>query len=162
MRNRSLLLPRVAVVVAALCLPHGARAAKENFQRTKPHVNIGVMGDDFDFGVFQSVSGLGVETEVVEDPVTVRKRPGRTKYSNITLKRGYTGDTSLSDWATEGLRDGLSMRDLHIVLLSPSAEPISSFDLVSCFPVRWDVGATSPGGATETIVVTCERVELKR
>lgn len=47
-------------------------------------------------GAFQEVSGLSMEVEVVEyldgDDLLLRKRSGRTKYSNITLKRGYVGD----------------------------------------------------------------------
>ena len=44
-------------------------------------------------GAFKNVEGLDSETEVVEfqdgEDIVLRKRPGRTKYSNLTLKRGY-------------------------------------------------------------------------
>src|SRR3989338_11346094 len=40
-----------------------------------------------------SIDGIKVETEVIEyqdcDDMTRHKRPGRTNYSNITLKRGF-------------------------------------------------------------------------
>ena len=157
-------LPLVAAVV--LCAPQGAHAAKEVFVRSKPHVNVGVIhGDPLDLSGFQSVSGLGLETEVIEDPTTVRKLPGRTKYSNITLKRGYTTDTGLYDWAMAGVGGGdIPLRDLRIDLLTPSAEPIASFNLMSCFPTRWEL-ATDDGDqkqATETVVIACDRVELTR
>ncbi|MDP3093880.1 MAG: phage tail protein [bacterium] len=47
---------------------------------------------------FKDISGLESETEIIEikdgDDMTIRKRPGRTKYSNITLERAVFHDTS--------------------------------------------------------------------
>ena len=44
-------------------------------------------------GGFKSVSGMDSETEIIEFGGTmdqiVRKRPGRHKYTDITLKRGW-------------------------------------------------------------------------
>jgi phage tail-like protein len=159
-------VPIALAAAAALCLPQGARAAKEVFARSKPHVNVGVIGGDpLDLGGFQSVSGLGVEIEVLDDTTSVRKRPGRTKYSNITLKRGYVSNSELWDWAMAGVGGGdIPLRDLRIDLLTPSAEPIASFNLMSCFPTKWEV-ATDEGDqkqATETLVLSCDRVELTR
>ena len=45
-------------------------------------------------GGFKSVSGMDSETEIIEfkqgNDLIVRKKPGRTTYSNIVLERGYT------------------------------------------------------------------------
>jgi phage tail-like protein len=167
-RNRLLPIGLVAFVAFAtlgvVAFAPGARAAKETFDRSKPHVNVGIVGDGLEAMQFQSVSGLGVETEVVEDPTTARKRPGRTTYSNITLKRGYTSDTELYDWSTEGTRGELVPRDLRLALLGPSAEPLATFELQQCFPTKWEAATDEgdQGRAVETIVLSCERIILVR
>lgn len=61
-------------------------------------------------GMFSDASGLAVEIQVVEvslsskDTVT-RKRPGTTKYSEITLKRTLSSDKSFWTWI-KGICDG--------------------------------------------------------
>ena len=56
-------------------------------------------------GYFTEVSGIGSETEVIEQKVvnekgveTVLKIPGRLKWGDITLKRGVTNNLQLWDW----------------------------------------------------------------
>lgn len=57
-------------------------------------------------GYFAEVSGLGSETEVVEQKIVakdghsqvVRKIPGRLKWDNITLKRGITDNMDMWKW----------------------------------------------------------------
>ena len=55
--------------------------------------NFSVEIENVTVGRFKSVDGLDSETEVIEyqdgDDMILRKRPGRTKYSNVVLKRGY-------------------------------------------------------------------------
>src|SRR5258706_14207338 len=51
---------------------------------------------------FSEVGGLSTETDVVEyrdgdEDITVRKLPGKRKYTNLTFKRGFT--TSKDLWA---------------------------------------------------------------
>jgi len=46
---------------------------------------------------FAEVGGLATETDIIEyregaEDITVRKIPGKRKYTNISLKRGYTPD----------------------------------------------------------------------
>jgi phage tail-like protein len=56
-------------------------------------------------GYFTEVSGIGSETEVIEQKVvnekgveTVLKIPGRLKWGDITLKRGITSNLDLWKW----------------------------------------------------------------
>ncbi len=61
-------------------------------------------------GMFSDVSGLNIEIEVVEKALTAkdtvqRKRPGTTKYSEITLKRTLSADQAFWKWA-KSIRDG--------------------------------------------------------
>jgi phage tail-like protein len=61
-------------------------------------------------GFFSDVSGLAIEVEVVEitdassDTMT-RKRPGTTKYQEISLKRTLSPDKAFWNWA-KSIRDG--------------------------------------------------------
>ena len=55
---------------------------------------------------------------------SMRKLVGLRKYSNITLKRGYTDDRSLWDWF-ENIRNGLAdRRNMTIVLMNEERMPV--------------------------------------
>src|ERR1700690_2609622 len=70
---------------------------------------------------FQEVSGIDATTDVVEyreggDLLGVRKLPGQSKHSNLSLKRGFTSDTQLWTWyedvmtgRTENIRKNISV-----------------------------------------------------
>jgi len=51
------------------------------------------------YGTLQSDSGV-IDYRPGDDPISVRKSPGRTKYEGITLERGVTQDSSFSNWAS--------------------------------------------------------------
>jgi len=63
---------------------------------------------------FTGCSGLSYSTEVVEyqdtvgGKIIIRKRPGRTKYDDIVLKRGLSADSAIIDWHTKVLKVPLS------------------------------------------------------
>ena len=59
--------------------------------------NFQVFVDDKEVGGFSECSGLNMETDVVEyrtgkDDHHMKKVPGIKKFTNITLKRGFTKD----------------------------------------------------------------------
>jgi phage tail-like protein len=150
----------LALVLAALFLAD-AQAAKEKFVRNKPHVNIVLDTADLDLTGFRQVDGAGVEIETVDDPSALeRKRPGRTTYSNITLKRGYTGATDVQEWAT--LAGGLPLRDISLLLVTRSAEPLGRFELIGCFPTRWQISTDSRGAVIETLEIRVNRIEFAK
>ena len=71
-------------------------------------------------GAFRNVEGLDSETEIVEfqdgDDIILRKRPGRTKYSNVTLKRGYINNTELCDWRKKFIEGKVERKAGSIIL----------------------------------------------
>jgi phage tail-like protein len=75
-------------------------------------------------GAFKGVEGLESETEVIEfqngEDLILRKRPGRTKYSNITLKRGVIADSELQDWWKAVRNGNHGQRSLSIQLQDDS------------------------------------------
>jgi len=98
----------------------------EDFGDFIGNYNFRVEIDGVDAGQFTSVDGLSIEQEVIEyqngdDPLT-RKRPGRVKYGDITLKKGYVASTVLNDWieaARIGCADKCEPRsNIRIVLES--------------------------------------------
>ena len=69
------------------------------FPTFKFHVEVG----DITEGAFSDCNGLEISTELHEYKEGgvneyVHKIPGRTKYSNITLKRGFATSNELFNW----------------------------------------------------------------
>ena len=140
-----------------------ADAAKENFDRSKPHFTISVKIDGEDFGSVTAINNLGVETPTAEE----RKRPGRTKYSNITLKRSYTGSMDLQEWATKTTTEGELCKDcsrnITINMISRSGEVVRTFNLIDAVPVSWKVDTESGNTgstATETLEFRVNRIDM--
>ncbi len=151
----------LAGLIAACCLP--AMAAKENFDRSKPHISFIAKSGGINLSGFDQMRGLGVETEATEyvddsDPV-VRKRPGRTKYSNVTLERVYQGATDLEDWANESARGKVQRREISLVMYSRSNDAIRSFNLIDCFPVAWSLETNDDGFMIERLTLSVDRVQ---
>jgi phage tail-like protein len=137
----------------------------EDFGDFIGNYNFRVEIDGVDAGRFKSVDGLSVELDVVEyreggENGTVRKLPGRVKYGDITLKRGYVASTVLNDWI-EAARCGsgdYTRKNMSIVLCDNS-DPVRASDKATCsewkacnvFPRRWKL--VPPGGDNQTNVV---------
>ena len=70
---------------------------------------------------FAEIGGLTTETDIIEyregsEDITVRKLPGKRKYTNISLKRGYTPDgKELWEWrkTRDGRQDAAQGRHHH-------------------------------------------------
>jgi len=129
--------------------------------------------DGVDAGYFRSVGGLSIEQGVVEyqesDAPLVRKRPGRVKYGDITLRRGYMIGTSLNDWIEES-RDGRSGRKNMSIILTDRTPPwdkgveIKRWNCYGCFPRWWslsELNNESDNMLTEEMVIAVEWFEEK-
>jgi len=120
--------------------------------------------DGIGSGSFRSVSGLGIETEVIEfreggDAGFVRKLPGATKWPDIVLTRGFTGDAKLYDWATAYRRTGkVEKRTGVIVMLEAGGGEVARWTFVNGWPSKWDGPSlnTSHDVAVETLVIVHE------
>jgi phage tail-like protein len=86
--------------------------------------------DGVPLGAFSEVSGLTAEGDAVDYregtdvQQNVRKLPGLRKYSNITLKRGYTQDKSLWRWYGNIVNGQPDRRDVTIVLMNEARQPV--------------------------------------
>jgi len=87
---------------------------------------------------FKEVSGLESETEIIEikdgDDMTIRKRPGLTKYSNIILKRGFIDDPALIDWVKEAIKECQQTDTEEIMGIVDTEKHRAPTDIAICDP----------------------------
>lgn len=121
-----------------------------------------------DAGAFASVGGLSTEIEVIEyqdgTDLTLRKRPGRTKYSNITLKRGYIASTVLNDWieAARAQEPGFRSTMSIVLLNADTGAEVKRYNCHECWPIKWKLSGLEEGGPavlTEELVIAIEWFE---
>jgi len=117
---------------------------------------------------FSEVSGLDAEIEPIEyrtgdEDTTVRKIPGLRKYSNITLKRGFTPDLSLWNWMKQGLAGKVMRANMSITLLDGARQPVLRWNVREAWPCKWegpDLNAKGNDIAIETLEICHEGIEL--
>ena len=141
-------------------------------QRDNPYLNFNFTvdigaGEELGFSEVEAPSG---EIEVIEyregsdRSNTARKLPGRAKYSNVTLKRGITGNTELYQWWTS-VRDGqVERRNVTITLLDEQRQPVLRWLLRNAWPVKIEgpaLNATGNEVAIETLELSHEGLELE-
>jgi phage tail-like protein len=127
-----------------------------------------VMIDKVAHAVFTEVSGLQVETEVMEYPEGgnngfVHRLPGRTKVSNLTLKRGMTSTNDLFKWYMEIARGKISRRNLSVVMYDPAGVEVMRWNFINAYPVRWSGPAfmADPArSAVETLELAHDGMQL--
>ena len=96
---------------------------------------------------FKSVSGLRMETEII--PVreggandTTFQLPGATKWSNIVLKQGFTGNSALLKWCQE-CRNGAVTRipTGKVIQLDTSMQKVgATWTFFRGWPTKWELG----------------------
>ncbi|RIH65350.1 phage tail protein [Mariniphaga sediminis] len=92
---------------------------------------------------FTEVSGLDVETEVVEyrdgasPEYSKVKMPGMQKFSNITLKRGtFATDNEYYNWWNTVQLNTIERRDITISLLNEEHEPVVTWKVKNAWPTK--------------------------
>jgi phage tail-like protein len=86
--------------------------------------------DGVPLGAFAEASGLTAEGDAVDYREgtdrrnSVRKLMGLRKYTNLTLKRGYTPDGSLWRWYGNIVAGQADRRNVTIVLMNETHEPM--------------------------------------
>jgi phage tail-like protein len=131
----------------------------------RPHDHIG----NFNFkveiegvtaGRFKNVEGMDSETEVIEyqdgEDRILRKRPGRVKYANITLKRGYVNTDEFWAWRKAVLGGTDAKKTGALVLQNDKGEEIARYPFYGAWPCKWK-GWNLDGKGTDNVV---EEIEL--
>ncbi|MGA1792190.1 MAG: phage tail protein [bacterium] len=118
-------------------------------------------------GAFKNVEGLDSETEVIEyqdgDDLVLRKRPGRVKNSNITLKEGVDLETPPAEMADRNLNDFFSQwrQDIlegtveakkgAVLLYNQAGEEIMRYNIFGAWPSKWK-GYSLDGKGNDVLV----------
>jgi phage tail-like protein len=111
--------------------------------------------------VFTELSGLQVETEVQEyaeggNNTFTHRLPGRTKVSNITLKRGMTNSNEFFNWYLEHLQGKvITRRNLSIVMYDTTGKELMRWNFINAYPVKW-VGPQFTSNGNQAAVETLE------
>ncbi len=94
-----------------------------------------------------------------------RKLPGLTHYGNVTLRLGIIGSLKLYEWIDQVRNgDANARRTVRITLLAEDLTPVLTWNLLRAWPVKYEFGDLNAKGndvAIETLVLTCERLELE-
>ncbi|NJN18734.1 MAG: phage tail protein [Oscillochloris sp.] len=121
--------------------------------------------DGQDVGGFTEVGGLAAESDVIEyregsDEPTVRKLPGLRKYSNLTLKRGYTRSAALWEMRLT-TEQGQTERkqDVTIVLLDEERSPALRWHVRNAWISKYEgpaLNSTTNEAAIESVEIVHE------
>jgi len=118
---------------------------------------------------FSEASGLTWDTDPVEyrngndRRMTVRKLSGLRKFSNITLKRGYTDDTQLFDWYRQNLNGAVDRRNGAIILMNEDPEDVLRWEFEEGWVCKYTgptMTATSNDVAIESVEICVEWIEM--
>lgn len=120
---------------------------------------------------FSEVSGLNIETQVIEyreganPEYSAMKMPGIPKHGNITLKRGVIdADNEFYEWLNTTKLNTVERRDMIISLLNENHEPVMVWKAKNAFPVKVEgpgLKATGNEAAIETIEVAHEGLTIE-
>ncbi len=133
------------------------------FPTFKFHVEMGNITE----AAFLECSGLEMSTEVMEYQEGgliefAHKFPGRTRVSNVTLKRGFALSNEIYQWYKEMedcLRQGkkLDFRQVTIILYTTvDQQKVMRWSLDRAFPVKW----SGPTLRTDEAAMAVETLEF--
>ena len=122
---------------------------------------------------FTECSGLDSTVEIVEyreggENTTVRKLPGKTTYSDITLKWGTTDSRELWEWHRTVIEGNVVRKTGSIVLFDlagangNNSNEVARWNFVNAWPTKWEgpsFNATGSEVAVETLTLAHEGIE---
>jgi phage tail-like protein len=118
-------------------------------------------------GAFAAMDGIESTTEVVHyadaDDIIEHKRPGRTRYSNIVLKRGFVNTDELWNWY-KNVADGKVERKAgSIILAGDDGSEIMRYNFFEAWPCRWKSfvldASSKTKGIIEELEIVVEKIE---
>ena len=112
-------------------------------------------------GSFAEASGLEASMDPIEyrngsEDITVRKMPGLKKFTNITLKRGITGDLGFWNWIVQGMNGTAIRTEGSILLLNENKQEVMRWN----FRRGWPCKFTGPGLNAKNNEIAMETVEI--
>jgi phage tail-like protein len=141
----------------------------ETGARTDPYRNFNFLVEleNIAQASFIECSGLGATTEVIEtreggDNTTVRKLPGKTTYTDITLKWGLTDSKELWAWRQQ-IIDGIIVRKTGSIVVYDLTNhvEVARWNFVNAWPSKWEGASFNAKGtdiAIDTLVLSHEGI----
>jgi len=126
------------------------------------------LGSDNDIR-FQSVGGLNVEYDLESfkeggENRFEHKLPVRTKYSDLSLKRGYLNDSAVIRWCLDAFQNRIfNPVQVNVSLLNDQHQPIKTWQLHRAWPKKWsvsDLNAQENSLVVETLELTFSHFTL--
>lgn len=109
---------------------------------------------------FTEVGGLSYELVTEElaeggEQRFVQKYPVRTKYPELTLKRGLLVSSEIVGWVRRCIEDyQIEPQNIDVKLLNDEHQPLLTWHIVGAYPTKWavsDLNATSNAVVIETL-----------
>jgi phage tail-like protein len=94
--------------------------------------------------------------------LVVRKRPGRVRYSNLVLRRGYLGNDELWEWFKRVADGRVERRSGSIILTGGDGSEILRYNFFEGWPCRWksfELDASVSHALVEELEIAIERIE---
>jgi len=120
---------------------------------------------------FSECSGLGVKIKrdaVFEGGVNDQQRIilGQAEFSDITLKRGITDDSSFWDWVNQILEQSPKQRrNINILLFNQAGVTMQCWTLIGAVPVGWKAPALQANAnslAIEELTIAYEGLKVNK
>lgn len=140
-------------------------------ERNDPYAqyNFTIEIDGLSVAGFTEVGGLTSETEAFDyregsDNNIVRKLPGLTSVTPISLKRGFTSNVELWDWRKTTI-DGLTERKSGaIILLNEARKEVMRWNFKEGWVSKWEgpgLNATTNEAAIEALEIVHEGLDFE-
>lgn len=119
---------------------------------------------------FTECGGLTTDTDIIDyregadSTLNVRKLAGLRKYTNLTLKHGYTQDKSFWEWRKKIINGEMDRRSASVVLLDEQRNEVLRWNIREAWISKWDSGpfnAKTNDVAIEAIELVHEGLELE-
>ena len=119
-------------------------------------------------GSFTEIGGLEFEISPIEyrngsEGTTVRKIPGLVKYTNLTCKRGVTGDLVFWNWILAGVQGEVQRADGAIILRNENLDEVMRWNFRRAWPCKYTgptLNAANNEIAMETLEICHEGLEI--
>jgi phage tail-like protein len=164
--NRLVLASLMVATIVLGTAATGAPARNDDIRLSSFQVAVTFAG--MPTAYFHSVSGLSIDIEVVEyreggANETTRKLPGRVKYPNLVLKRGFSGAGDLQKWAFRIAGGVPEPKNGTIIIFDQQHHPVATYTFTNAWPTKWsapEFDASSNEVAIETLEIAHEGLRL--
>jgi len=138
-----------------------------NWPLPKFYFKVNIEGVEYPF---QEVSGLDVETQIIEyrhgdsKQFSTIKMPGLTKFGNVTLKKGiFPNDDSIFKWFSSIKMNTIKRSIIIIKLLDETGQTTMSWTLQNAWPTKisgTDLKSDGNEIAVESIELAHEGIKI--